>query len=93
MYVRKFVGGRRSGVKFAELKVKEFVFGYQTTLNMSKYTMDRGKMLRMLLKIMQDATEFSWANVRAFYKLIGQDVEMGLIKMVRRKIEPFRISI
>ena len=80
LYVRRMVGGKRKGVLYADLKVEEFVYGFLVMISASKNKMDITSMLLLLQNLMQDAMEFSWANARAFYDIVGQDVEQGLMK-------------
>ena len=60
LYVQRMVGGKRKGVLYAYLKVEEFVFGFLTMIEARD---SRGMLL--LQNLMQDAMEYSWANVRA----------------------------
>ena len=78
MYVKRTVGGRRVGVTYKELKVEEFVFGFVAMLRSPKCTMDKDVMLDILGMLMQDTIDFKWENARAFYEMLGVDVESGV---------------
>ena len=86
LYVRRMTGGKRKGVAYNDLKVEEFVYGYLQMIAAPKNDMDYEGMMRMLLNLMQDAMEFSWVNARAFYEMIGQDVEHGVLKWSDERI-------
>ena len=77
MYVKRVVGGARIGSAYKDLTVPEFVYGFLCMLESPKCKMDKEVMLGILRMLMQDAMDFSWEGVRAFYQMIGVDVETG----------------
>ena len=80
MHVRRMAAGKLKGVRFNELKVEEFVFGFLNMIEMPGNDMDFRRMLNILRDLMQDAMEFSWPNARRFYETVGLQVEWGTLK-------------
>ena len=77
MHVSRLVNGQRVGVTYKELRIEEFVYGFLEMLDAPDAKWDRRVMLQILKMLMQDAMDFSWANARGFYGLLGVDVESG----------------
>ena len=77
MHVSRLVAGERVGVVYKELRIEEFVYGFLEMLDAPKAKWDRKVMMGILKMLMQDAMDFSWANARGFYGLLGVDVEGG----------------
>ena len=78
MHVKRTVNGKRVGVNYEDLKVEEFVLGFVAMLRSPRCKMDRDVMLEILEMLMQDTVDFAWENARAFYKMLGVDVETGV---------------
>ena len=80
MNVTRLSDGKRRNVTYEELKLDEFVLGYLTMLQNPRNGMDTDLMIGVLRMVVQDEIEFSWANARAFYQMVGIDVEKGHMK-------------
>ena len=74
-YVTRVTEGKRRNVHYDELKVEEFVYGFLAMLKNPKCKMNRDTMEDILQNMMQDTVDFSWANARTFYEMVGVDVE------------------
>ena len=79
-HVQRVTNGTRKNLTYSELKVEEFVFGFLTMLASPRCKMDKDIMIELLRKIMQDTMDYSWSNAMGFYKIIGQEVELGTLK-------------
>ena len=80
MHVQRMVAGRQTCIAYADLKVEEFVFGFLCMIKAPHTTMVKGEMYPLLEMIMQDTVDFSWANARGFYEMLGRAVEKGTLK-------------
>ena len=78
MHVKRMVAGRRVPVPYKELKVDEFVYGFVQMLKSPKCEWNRDTMLDILGNLMEDSMDYAWENARAFYLLVGIDVEQGV---------------
>ena len=78
LHINRVVAGKRVPVAYKELRIEEFVFGFLEMLDSERRKWDRDLMLNILKMCMQDAMDFSWENARAFYRLVGVDVESGV---------------
>ena len=79
-YVKRVVNGDRVGVDYKELRVDEFVLGFTAMLRSPKCNMDVNVMMGILNMLMEDSVDFAWENARAFYQMIGIEVEKGVRK-------------
>ena len=79
LYVTRQAGGSRKGVAYADLRLEEFVFGFISMLESPQCKWDYRTMTRILRMLMQDTMDFSWSNALALYKMIGVDVENGVM--------------
>ena len=73
LYVTRMTGGTRVPVPYKQLRIQEFVFGFLKMLKKPQAAWDKELMLDILCMLMQDAMDFDWANVRAFYEMLGLD--------------------
>ena len=80
LYVVRTVAGNRTPVPYKELRIEEFVYGFLMMIDSPKCKWDRDVMLEILKMLMQDTMDFAWENARAFYEMVGVDVEYGLKK-------------
>ena len=80
MYVTRLTGGGREGVPYKQLRIEEFVYGFLLMLESPKCTWDKDTMLVILRMLMRDTMDFAWENARAFYEMVGHDVEAGVRK-------------
>ena len=78
LYITRVMDGARVGVPYKELRIQEFVYGFLEMLDNPKGKWDKEVMLNILKMLMQDAMDFPWGNARAFYELLGVDVENGV---------------
>ena len=79
LYVRRVSGGKRKSVPYAELRIEEFVYGFISMIESPKCKWDYRTMARILRVLMQDTMDYSWSNALDFYKMIGLDVEQGIM--------------
>ena len=77
LHVRRVVGGKRKSVAYADSKVEEFVFGFLSMIESPKCKWNYRTMTRLHRMIMQDTTDFSWANGLGFYGTLGLEIEYG----------------
>ena len=85
LHVQRVAGGGRTGVEYKDLRMEEFVYGYLCMLENPKCPWDKDVMLDILKMLMQDTMDYAWENARAFYQLVGVDVEMGVRKWTDSK--------
>ena len=69
-------GADRRPVKFTEMNLNEFVYGFLCMLNNPRFSYDKVIMVNLLQEMMADAMEFSWMSVRNFYRVIASSIEM-----------------
>ena len=60
---------------FERVSIPEFIFGYMQMVDQTAAWFDRAIMWDLLKSMMEDATEFPWANVKNFFLIIGSQVE------------------
>ena len=77
LHINRVVAGKRVPIPYKELRIKEFVFGFLEMLDSARRKWDRDLMLSILKMCMQESMDYSWENARAFYRLVGVDVESG----------------
>ena len=67
-------------VKYGDMTVTEFVYGYlQMIYNLRNY-FDQDVMLGILRNIKEDALTYPWDNVRNFYRVLSSMVEMDRVQ-------------
>ena len=66
MHVQRVVAGEHVPVKYKELKMAEFVYGYLEMLDAHPDKWDREVMLGILKTLMRDAADFAWENAANF---------------------------
>ena len=76
-YIQRLSGTSRKGIRFNELNIDEFVYGFVCMLNAPQCQLDRDRMIRLLGEVMQDSVDFSWENARNFYEMASLAVEKG----------------
>ena len=92
-YINRVVDGKRKNIAYADLRIEEFVFGFHSMLDNPRSKFDYTIMKDLLKDIMQDAMDFSWGNARAFYQLVGVDVESGILSWDdERRISKMRFT-
>ena len=79
LYVTRVVDGQRKNLVFKDLTLDEFVFGFMSMLDNPRCKLNRRTMETVLKDFMQHSIELSWPNARAFYELVGVDVEKGVL--------------
>ena len=72
-HIRK--GSMRTTPEYADITSEEFVLGFIRMLQDPESKYDRDRMLEILRDLMEDAVDFGWGRARAFYGMIGLDVE------------------
>ena len=72
-HVRK--GPTRSPPEYAQVSSEEFTVGFLRMLRAPESTFNKERMLEILLEVMEDAAKFGWENARAFYGVVGLEVE------------------
>ena len=77
LHVRRLVAGKRKSVAYADLRSEEFVVGFLAMIGSARCKWNYRTMTGILEMIMQDTIDFSWANARSFYEMLGLAVEDG----------------
>ena len=66
------------GLKYSNLAMGEFVFGYLEMLEITSSEFDKPLMLNILSQIMEDAMDFHWQGCRKAYGEFAKEVEDGI---------------
>ena len=66
---------------FDELSQDEFMLGYTRMVLDEKSTFDVHNSMVLLGDLCEDIVDFSWINVKAFYKSVALEVEYGKLKV------------
>ena len=77
LYVKRRVAGVRVPVRYEDLRIDEFVYGFLIMLKSEKFAGDKDNMLEVLGMLMEDSMDYTWSNARGFYYMLGLDVEQG----------------
>ena len=68
-------GPDRAAPEYKHLSSEEFVLGFLRMLRSPENSFDNARMLEILQEVMEDAVDFGWERARAFYGMIGRQVE------------------
>ena len=79
-YVHRGAGANRQAIKFRELRIDEFVFGFMCMIEAPHCTLDYRRMTSIMRNMMQDSVEFSWETSRNFYEVVGNEIEKGVMR-------------
>ena len=60
---------------FLRLSVQEFTYGFMQMIDRPDARFDRQVMWNLLKDVMEDATEYPWANVLNFFLVVGSNIE------------------
>ena len=72
-HIRK--GPTRTPPEFKQLTSEEFVVGFIRMIRSPGSTYDNDRMLEILQEVMEDAADFGWEKARAYYGMLGLDIE------------------
>ena len=79
-HLNVYRGAARRPVKYGDMTVTEFVYGYLQMIHNPRNRFDKDVMMGILRNIMEDALTYPWDNVRNFYRVLSSMVEMDRVQ-------------
>ena len=79
-HLNVYRGPERRPVRFNELTVSEFIYGFLQMISIPRNHFNQDIMLNILKLMMEDTLNYPWESVRNFYRVLASSVEMNRIQ-------------
>ena len=92
-------GPKQIAPELSDITAEEFVLGYLRMLDDPDSQFDRERMLSILKDILEDSVDFGWERAKAFYTMLGRQVEQRRLlwsdteQILKLRLTHSRVSI